>query len=226
MQKARGTVAIDGPAASGKSTVGEAIARELGYLFLDTGLMYRAFTLAAQRADIPATDAERCTAFARNLDLRVRVGHPTVILLDGEDVTEGLRTPAVEAEVSGYSAIAGVRAEMVRLQREVAMDGGAVLAGRDIGTVVLPDADVKLFLTATEEARAHRRQAQAAANWGATGTEERTKNEIAGRDRVDSSRAVSPLEPAKDAVVLDTSEMTLDEVLARAMDEVRCAGLA
>lgn len=219
-------MAIDGPAASGKSTVGEAIARELGYLFLDTGLMYRAFTLAAQRADIPPTDGDACTAFARDLDLRVMLGDPTVILLDGEAVTEGLRAPAVEAAVSGYSAIAGVRAEMVRLQREVAMNGGAVLAGRDIGTVVLPDADVKLFLTATEQARAHRRQAQAEANWGATGTEQRTKDEIAGRDRVDSTRAVSPLEPAADALVLDTSEMTLAEVLSRAMDEVRCAGLA
>jgi len=215
-------IAIDGPAASGKTSVGEALAAELGYLFLDTGLMYRAFTLAALRAGIEASNGAACTQLAQELALEVRVDSHTRIVLDGVDVTPRLREPAVESTVSAYSAIAGVRAEMVRRQRELASAGRAILAGRDIGTVVLPEAPLKLFLTASEETRAERREHQAA-EWGSGSTTARA--DIAGRDRVDSSRSVSPMQPAPDAIVIDTTEMQLDDVIAEAIRQVRCAGL-
>lgn len=216
-------IAIDGPAASGKTSVGEALAERLGYRFLDTGLMYRAFTLAALQAGIDASDAAACARFARTLSLDVVfVGPRSRVMVDGVDVTGELRASAVESNVSAYSAIPGVREEMVRRQRAIAGAGRAILAGRDIGTVVLPDGPLKLFLTASEDARTARRQAQSA-DWGAR--PERARTDIAGRDDVDSKRAVSPLQPAEDAVVIDTTGMGLNEVIEAALEEARCAGL-
>lgn len=216
-------IAIDGPAASGKTSVGEALAERLGYGFLDTGLMYRAFTLAALRAGVPPSDGPVCTALASRLRMDVVTAARSSILLDGVDVTGELRTPEVERAVSAYSAIAGVRDEMVRRQREIAGRGRAILAGRDIGTVVLPQAPLKLFLTASENARTARREAQSE-GWGeATGD---VRAGIAGRDRVDSTRSVSPLRAAPDAVTIETTEMTLAEVIDAAIEQVRCAGLA
>ncbi|HMS57350.1 MAG TPA: (d)CMP kinase [Tepidiformaceae bacterium] len=207
-------IAIDGPAASGKSTVGQALAAEFGYLFLDTGLMYRAFTLAALRAGVGADDPAACEALAASLPLTARAGSETNIFLGDEDVTGELRAPEVEANVSKYSAIPGVRSAMVGRQREVAQSAPAVLAGRDIGTVVLPDAPLKIFLTASEEARAARRgeqQHQDAAQ---------ARRDISGRDASDSTRATAPLTRAADALELDTTTRPLDAVLAFVRERV------
>ena len=209
-------IAIDGPAASGKSTLGQHLAEKLGYAFLDTGLMYRAFTLAALRSDVSPDDPTACAALARSLDLRVAASLDTHILLEREDVTSLLRGPEVEANVSAYSAIPGVREVMVAKQREVAERGPAVLAGRDIGTVVLPDAPLKFFLHATPEARAHRRSRQAEQE------HHEAHRDITGRDVIDTGRATSPLRQAPDAIVIDTTHLTQDAVLKLAMEKV-CA---
>jgi cytidylate kinase len=213
----RGPIAIDGPAASGKTTVGEAVARAIGFAFLDTGLMYRAFTYAALREGIPPSDAGACGALADILDLRAQPGPPTRILISGDDVTAHLRDPEVELNVSLYSAIPEVRRAMVEQQRSIARDSRFILAGRDIGTVVLPNAPVKLFLTASEEARTRRRGIQE----GSNGTQA-ARSDIATRDKIDSARVTSPLRPAADAIIIDTTDLTLDEVVARALDQVQC----
>lgn len=215
-------IAIDGPAASGKSTLGHALAEAFGYLFLDTGLMYRAFTLAALRAGVSASDEPACAHLAETIRMRVEAHETTTIFLGHEDVTEWLRSPEVEANVSAYSAVPAVREALVRLQREVAHAGPAVLAGRDIGTVVLPNAPLKFYLDASEEARAQRRAVQAG-TWGQDQRAEDARRDIAGRDIIDSSRATSPLRPAEDAIVIDTTGRPLDEVLAIVLEKVRCA---
>jgi len=213
-------IAIDGPAASGKSSLGMALARRFGYLFLDTGLMYRAVTLAALEAGVPPEDAA-AGAFARSLDIRAVAGEETRILLGGRDVTGRLREPEVEHHVSAYSALPSVRAAMVAAQRAIAAQGPAILAGRDIGTVVLPDAPVKLFLEASPEARAARRSRQAY-EWGMAQEAAEARRDIEQRDRLDSSRAASPLRPAEDAVVIDTTDLTLEEVIRFALELLGC----
>jgi CMP/dCMP kinase len=212
-------VAIDGPAASGKSTIGRVLAERFGYRFLDTGLMYRAFTLAALEQGAPP-DAAACEALVGRLRIAVDAGVETRIWVDGMDVTDRLREPEVEATVSRYSALVPVREALVKLQREIAHRGMAVLAGRDIGTVVLPGAPLKLYLDASEEARARRRNAQAG-----DGRQEPldTRAQIARRDQMDSTRATAPLAAASDAIIIDTTAMTLDEVIAVALEKVECA---
>jgi cytidylate kinase len=216
-----GLIAIDGPAASGKSSLGRALAKKLDYFFLDTGLMYRAFTLAALERGIGPGDEAGCADLARRLDMLVEANEDTRIIVDGEDVTGRLRSPEVEAAVSAYSAIHAVRNEMVRRQRALAARGRMVMAGRDIGTVVLPEAPLKIYLEASEAQRVARRQAQAQ-GWGERQGSTRAHEHIAGRDHVDSSRPVSPLRPADDAVVIDTSAMSLEEVLGVALRLVGC----
>jgi cytidylate kinase len=215
----RGPIAIDGPAASGKSTLGEALAARLGMAFLDTGLMYRAFTLAAIERGVPATDHEAFGTLAATVSITAEAAGTTRILVDGRDVTARLREPAVEGAVSSYSAIPAVREALVAQQRAAASGGAFIVAGRDIGTVVLPDAPVKLFLTASEETRAERRARQAAER----GQSASLAN-IRQRDQIDTSRGVSPLRPASDAIVLDTTAMTFDEVLAAALRVLGCDG--
>jgi len=215
-------IAIDGPAASGKSTLGRALADRLGYRFLDTGVMYRAFALAALRAGVPAEDVEACAELARTLDMRVEAAGDTRVFLGDEDVTGLMRSPEVEGSVSGYSAIPAVRERMVAMQREVAAAGHAVLAGRDIGTVVLPDAPVKFYLDASETARAHRRSAQTG-TWGAEQRAHEAHRDITGRDLIDSSRAASPLRPADDAIVIDTTYLSLEAVVEYALERLECA---
>ena len=212
----RGPIAIDGPAASGKTSVGRAIARQCGFGFLDTGLMYRAFTLAAIRSGIAPENEEACALLAGDLPMRVEASDDTRVFLGEEDVTPLLRSPEVEGQVSAYSAIAGVRAAMVEQQRAIAQAGNVVLAGRDIGTVVLPDAPLKLFLTASEDERARRRSLQAS-EWGEDVSAEASQAAIGGRDRIDSSRAASPLRPARDAVTIDTTGKSLEDVVAEAL---------
>jgi len=219
-------IAVDGSAASGKSTVGRRLAQRLGYVFLDTGVMYRAVTLAALERGLDLEDAKALSELARSLAIDVSLGQgdgsATRITTDGEDVTDRLRSPQVEDAVSIVSRVAGVREALVALQREIAERQPIVMAGRDIGTVVLPAADLKIYLDASPEERARRRYA----DFQATGhevSEEIVLEDLRRRDRIDSEREVSPLRPADDAVVIQTDGLTLDEVMARVMSLVRGA---
>lgn len=212
------TIAIDGPAASGKSTVGELLARRLGYFYFDTGVMYRAVTWAALDRGIPIEDEAAVTALAENL--HIDVTPPTVdddrqytVLADDVDITWEIRTPEVNAAVSPVSAYAGVRTEMVRQQRRVAEGGRIVMAGRDIGTVVLPDAHVKVYLDASVEERARRRWLEERERGKESDLDEVLAS-MRRRDEIDSSREVSPLKVAQDAIVLDSTEMSIEEVVS------------
>ncbi|MBC8254763.1 MAG: (d)CMP kinase [Ardenticatenia bacterium] len=212
------TIAIDGPAASGKSTVGELLAQRLGYLYFDTGVMYRAVTWAALERTIPIEDEPAVTALAERL--RIDVTSPTVddgrqytVLADGVDVTWTIRTPEVDAHVSPVSAYPGVRRALVAQQRRVATGGRVVMVGRDIGTVVLPDADLKLYLDASVEERARRRWREVRARGKETG-HEKVLASMRRRDEIDSSRADSPLRVAEDAIVVDTTDLNIERMLA------------
>lgn len=211
------TIAIDGPAASGKSTVGAALARRLGYLYFDTGVMYRAVTWAALERDIPVADEEAVTALAEELHIEVTEpgvadGRQYTVLADGVDITWAIRTPAVDANVSAVSAYAGVRRALVAQQRRVAAGVAVVMVGRDIGTVVLPEADLKIYLDATGEERARRRWRELEERGKDVGYEV-VLEAMRRRDRIDSSREVSPLRAAWDAVLLDTTDLEIEEVV-------------
>jgi cytidylate kinase len=200
-------VALDGPAGTGKSTVGRELARRLGLAHLDTGAMYRAVTWAVLRAGLDPADAEAVGALARRL--RLEVGDGTV-LVDGVDATHDIRGAAVTAAVSTVSALPIVRAELRDRQRAWAAErGGGVAEGRDIGTVVFPDARLKVYLTASPEVRARRRAGELGADL------DEVARDIARRDHADSTRADSPLAQADDAVVVDTSDLTPDQVVDR-----------
>jgi cytidylate kinase len=208
-------VAVDGPAGTGKSSVSRVLARELGARYLDTGAMYRIVTLAVLRAGIDPADAATVGAAASTVQMSVGYD-PDVdrCYLAGEDVSTEIRGDDVTRAVSAVSSVPAVRARMVQLQRELA-DGRSsiVVEGRDIGTVVLPDADVKVFLTASAETRARRRNDQNVAA-GLPDDYDGVLADVRRRDHLDSTRAVSPLRAADDAVVVDTSEMTEPEVIA------------
>lgn len=206
-------IAIDGPAGTGKSSVSRGLARKLGARYLDTGSMYRIITLAMLRAGVDLTDPD---AIAAAVGVRLSVGFDPDVeqsFLDGEDVSAEIRGDEVTRAVSAVSAVPAVRARLVELQRELAGGPGSVVVeGRDIGTVVLPDADVKIFLTAAPEVRARRRNDQNVAA-GLTDDYETVLADVRRRDHLDSTRAVSPLRAAEDAVVVDTGDMTRDEVI-------------
>ncbi|MCS6843802.1 MAG: (d)CMP kinase [Caldilineales bacterium] len=213
------TIAIDGPAGSGKSTVGAALAQRLGYTYFDTGVMYRAVTDAALKRGIPIRDEAAITRLAE--DLHIDVLPPTVadgrqytVLADGEDVTWAIRRPEVNANVSVVSQYPGVRRAMMPQQRRIAERGGVVMVGRDIGTVVLPDADLKIYLDATLEERAQRRWREERAR-GQERPFDQVLADVRSRDELDSRRAVAPLRPADDAIILDTTHMTEEEVIER-----------
>jgi len=211
----RAVIAIDGPAGTGKSTVARGLARALGARYLDTGSMYRIVTLAVLRAGADLADAE---AIAAEADAPMSVGFDPDVeqaYLGDEDVSAEIRGDRVTRAVSAVSAVPRVRARLVELQRELASGPGSVVVeGRDIGTVVLPDADLKIFLTASAETRARRRNEQNIAA-GLPDDYETVLADVRRRDHLDSTRAVSPLRAAEDAVLVDTSEMTQDEVVAR-----------
>jgi cytidylate kinase len=202
-------IAIDGPAGSGKSTVARRLAERLRLPHLDTGAMYRALTLKALRGGVPLDDEEALSRLAGGT--RIDVDGDRVVL-DGEDVTGEVRTPPVTASVSQLSVHPQVRAAMVRRQREHVREAGAVVEGRDIGTVVLPDADLKVFLTASAEERARRRAADLRAD-GVEVEEAEVLREITARDRRDSQRANSPLRAAEGAVVIDSTGRGVDSVV-------------
>ncbi len=211
------TIAIDGPAASGKSTVGRELANRLRYLYFDTGVMYRAVTLAALRRRIPVTDETAITRLAR--DIAIEVEPPTVadgrqytVTVDGDDVTWDLRRPEVDANVSLVSSYRGVREALSAQQRRIGERGRVVMVGRDIGTVVLPDAELKIFLTATPGERARRRLKDLQAR-GETASFDNVLRDIRRRDRIDSDRTYAPLRPADDAIILDTTNRTVEQVI-------------
>jgi cytidylate kinase len=215
-------IAIDGPAASGKSTLAQRLAARLGYLYLDTGVMYRALTLAALRRGVPVESEAAVTALARAVDLDVRPpsardGRQYDVLLDGEDVTWQIRSPEVDAHVSQASIYPGVRAEMGRRQREIGARGKVVMVGRDIGTVILPDAELKIYLDASVEARARRRTDEMLAR-GESANYEAILASMRERDRIDSTRPHAPLRPAPDAVVIDSTDLAIEQVVERAVD--------
>jgi cytidylate kinase len=213
-------IAIDGPAASGKSTTAKLVADRLGYTYIDTGAMYRAVTLAVLRAGIDPDDQEAVERLASECTITLASSddaRPT-IQLNGVDVTNTIRTPEVTSNVSLVSSYPGVRERMVSMQQELGAKGGVVLDGRDIGTVVFPDADVKVFMVADLHARAERRHAELER----TGTSVNTiEEQLAERDRFDSSREVSPLRKADDAVMIDTSGLTIEGQVERVLELVR-----
>jgi cytidylate kinase len=215
-------IAIDGPSGAGKSTLGKMLAKRLNLLYLDTGAMYRAVALAVQRAGVGPGRTGAIASIAENAAIEL-VGEPDSlrVFLDGDDVTDEIRTLEVAQAASVVSTISEVRRIMVEHQRAIGKSAprGSVLEGRDIGSVVFPDADVKFFLTARPEARARRRFAEDQTK-GRVSTYEQTLAEINERDRRDATRADSPLTVASDAVVIDTSELDLTQVFDTMLSEL------
>ena len=211
------TIAIDGPAASGKSTVGAAVAQRLGFLYFDTGVMYRAVTRAALDRGIIIEDEMAVTDLA--LRLRIDISPPTIqdgrqstICADGEDIPWEVRSTEVNAYVSPVATYSGVRQTLVAQQRRIGQGGGVVMVGRDITTVVLPGAEVKVFLDASLEERAHRRLLDKQRR-GEQATLAEIMDDLGQRDRIDSSRQDSPLQIALEATVIDSTDMPIDDVV-------------
>lgn len=225
-------VAIDGPAGTGKSSVTKRLAEELHYVHVDTGALYRAIALLSLREGlelvvetIPDGVQLRATEIARTTHLEFRRNskrNPSNrILANGEDVTDFIRTPEISMGASKVSSIPGVRAALLGLQRTLGCAGKAILEGRDIGTVIFPDADVKFFLTASVEERAKRRLAELEAAGADTPSFEEVKRQIAERDLADSTRSTAPLRRASDAIEVDTTSLTLDQVVKKMIDLIQ-----
>jgi cytidylate kinase len=209
-------ITIDGPAGAGKGTVARRLAERLGYRLLDTGAMYRALAWSVARAGLAPADGP---ALRRHVE-RVRVDLAgDRVLVDGRDVTEEIRTPEIATLTSRLSTLAAVRDKLTPLQRELAATGGVVLEGRDTGTVVCPDAEVKFYLDATLEERGRRRQSELRAR-GVDLSPDTARREIAERDAQDSSRALAPLRKAADAVTVDTTGLTVEQVVTRLVELV------
>ncbi len=216
-------IAIDGPAASGKSTLGNKLADVLGYLYFDTGVMYRAITLLALRKSIPIDNEPAITALAEQAQIDVRPasvkdGRAYDVFVDGQDITWDIRRPDVEAQVSPVSAYAGVRKALSAQQRRIGKRGNVVMVGRDIGTVVLPEADLKIYLDASAEERARRRYTELIQR-GEPANYNKILKAMRRRDQIDSNRVVAPLKPAADAHILCSDGLDADQVLevAKAM---------
>jgi CMP/dCMP kinase len=213
------TIAIDGPAASGKSTVAEKLAETLGYLLFDTGVMYRAVTLAALETLECVSDEKKVTELAEQVQIDVQPptqkdGRKYDVLLNGEDVTWQIRKAKVDANVSHVSAYPGVRLAMTAQQRRIGQRGKVVMVGRDIGTVVLPEADLKIYLDASVEERARRRFEEVQLR-GEAQTYQEILASMRRRDQIDSTRAVAPLRPASDAVIINSDGLNVEQVLEK-----------
>ena len=206
------SVAIDGPAGAGKSTIAKAVAARFGFIYVDTGAIYRTVGLAAKRAGVDPHDGPGVEALLPGLSVRFDYGPDGTqrMFLDGEDVSKAIRQPEISMYASAVSAIPAVRAYLLDMQRDMAKTNSVVMDGRDIGTVVLPNAGLKMFLTASLEARAKRRMAELL-DKGESCTLEEVTGDMALRDKNDSSRAAAPLKAADDAVPVDTTDMTLGE---------------
>lgn len=218
-------ICIDGPAASGKTTVAKALAGRLGFFYLDTGVLYRALTLVALEKGIAPSDGDALAQMARDLKIEVKPApagdlRQTIVIADGKDVSLAIRTASVDAKVSEVSAHKAVRAALADVQRTVAERGSVVLAGRDMGTVIWPQAEVKLFLDATEDERARRRQRQAEEQ-GVHVDFSSVLADLRRRDQYDSTREVAPLRPAADAVIVDTTPLTVEQVVEKALEVAR-----
>jgi len=213
------TIAIDGPAASGKSTLAEKLAETLGYLLFDTGVMYRAVTLAALETFHSVSDEKEVTGLSERVQIDVQAptkkdGRKYDVLLNGEDVTWQIRKSKVDADVSHVSAYPGVRLAMTVQQRRIGQRGRVVMVGRDIGTVVLPEADLKIYLDASVEERARRRFEEVRLR-GETQTYPNILASMRRRDQIDSTRAVAPLRPASDAVIINSDGLNIEQVLQK-----------
>lgn len=218
-------IAIDGPAASGKSTVGRLLAEKLNFLYLDTGCMYRAITWAALQHGIAVADETAVTQLAQEIQIDIQPvreedGRHYTVLVDGQDITWELRTPAVDANVSLVSSYLGVRQEMVKRQRTFGQRGAVVMVGRDIGTVVMPDAPLKLFITASAEERAHRRTRDRQ-NQGHSADYDLILADVQRRDNIDSNREHSPLRPASDALLIDSTSQPPAQIVNAILDMMK-----
>ncbi|MBE0683162.1 MAG: (d)CMP kinase [Anaerolineales bacterium] len=215
-------IALDGPAASGKSTLGSKLANSLGYLFFDTGIMYRAITWIALQHDMNLRDEAQITELAQKAQIDIRPpskndGRSCDVLIGDRDVTWDMRGGEVDANVSVVSAYAGVRRALSEQQRRIGLRGRVVMVGRDIGTVVLPEADLKVYLDASAEERARRRYDEIIAR-GDKADYEEILQKVIERDRVDSTRAIAPLRPADDAIIIDSDKMDAEQVFMRVLD--------
>lgn len=215
-------IALDGPAASGKSTLGKKLADSLGYLFFDTGVMYRAITWIALQHDMNLRAEAEITGLAQKAQIDIRPpskndGRGYDVVIGEKDVTWAMRDSEVDANVSIVSAYAGVRRALSEKQRRIGLRGHVVMVGRDIGTVVLPEADLKVYLVASAEERARRRYEEIITRGDKADCDEILKKVIE-RDHIDSTRAVAPLRPADDAVILDSDKLDADQVLTRVLE--------
>ncbi|MBE6791088.1 MAG: (d)CMP kinase [Clostridia bacterium] len=208
-------IAIDGPAGAGKSTAAKLAAKELGFIYIDTGALYRSIGVAALRKGYDTTDAEKVNSLLPEISLSLKfVDGEQRVILNGEDVSREIRLPEASMAASNVSAIPEVRAFLLDMQKKLARENNCLMDGRDIGTVILPDAELKIFLTASAEIRADRRYKELIEK-GTPKDYGELLSEIKQRDYNDSHRAVAPLKPAEDAYMLDSSDMTLEEVVAK-----------
>ena len=222
MTKNISIIALDGPAASGKSTLGRTLADSLGYLFFDTGIMYRAITWIALQHDMDLRDETAITELAQNAQIDIRPsskddGRACDVVIGEKDVTWDMRGDDVDANVSVVSAYAGVRKALSEHQRRIGLRGRVVMVGRDIGTVVLPEADLKIYLDASAEERAKRRYDEIIAR-GENADYDEILKKVIERDRIDSTRAVAPLRPADDAVIIDSDKMDAAQVFSHVLE--------
>lgn len=212
-------IAIDGPSGAGKSTVAKAVAKQLGFSCLDTGAMYRAIAWAALDAGISLEDADALGALAAKKPIEFGHvpgdPHPRRVFIDGVEVTDAIRTAQIDASVSAVSSVPAVREALVEQQRRIGNQGNYVVEGRDIGTVVFPEAEVKVFLTASAEERARRRVGQNASRGIGSADYDEVLASIIARDKLDSSRSLAPLRPADDAAQLDSTALSIKQVISR-----------
>jgi cytidylate kinase len=221
MRRKGAVIALDGPSGSGKSTAGRALARRMGFVYVDSGAMYRALALGAVRAKVDFDDEARLAELAQRV--RIELTSDGGVFLQGEDVGAEIRTPLVSAAASRVSAHPAVRREMVLQQRELGRDGGVVMDGRDIGTAVFPNAEFKFYIDAALRRRAERRQAELAAR-GNVMSVDQVEHDVRERDQHDSEREASPLVRADGAILVDTTNLTPDEVVEHLLGVIREAG--